>query len=210
MDNSKYSLFLKVLTVTKIIGLVFLIIHFITKEQFPIWDSLLIYLFLYLLFRTFLAIPVLLVFELINKVRYKIKPSLQLSDEKQSYSVITGLQQKLRGRPWEILLIPGEDGFFFLPLVYIGITPLSAAIASGLFAAMHFDYRSLRKCAIIFVTHMIICLTILPHSIIPIISGHFSLDLIAVLLLGKGRKELETKIKELETNPNNPAKAKTK
>jgi hypothetical protein len=57
-----------------------------------------------------------------------------------------------RRRPLRFaLLLPGEDGFFFVPLLWVGITPMTAAVATAAFAAVHYPQFPLRTCALKFV-----------------------------------------------------------
>lgn len=58
-------------------------------------------------------------------------------DEQEARLVLNRIDSSMKAEPWRLLLIPSEDGFFLLPLLYIGITPLSASIAAALFAAVY-------------------------------------------------------------------------
>lgn len=91
-----------------------------------------------------------------------------------------------RRRPLRIaLLLPGEDGFFFVPLLWIGITPITAAVATAAFAAVHYPQFPLRTCAVKFVFLFCIAVIVLPHGLGSVVIGHLILDAIAILIGGK-------------------------
>ncbi|MGB1017005.1 MAG: hypothetical protein ACPG4T_22905, partial [Nannocystaceae bacterium] len=77
---------------------------------------------------------------------------------------------------WSVVSVAAEDGFFLVPLLYIGITPLSAAIAAGLFGAAHFPTWSARGCLLRAVAYFPVALWILPHGIGSIVVGHLLWD----------------------------------
>jgi len=104
-------------------------------------------------------------------------------DERNASVSLTRIREELRRKPWQVLLIPGEDGLFFLPLLYIGINPLSAFIASALFAAAHCAYKSLNACMGTFFIAFFLCLLVLPQGIIPMVAGHLIVDISVFLFL---------------------------
>lgn len=77
------------------------------------------------------------------------------------------------------LLIPGEDGIFFVPLLWVGITPLTAGIAAAAFAAIHYPEYSIRACAPKFVFLFGVAMVVLPHGIGSVVVGHLLVDAIA-------------------------------
>ena len=76
-----------------------------------------------------------------------------------------------------MLLIPGEDGLFFLPLIYTGINPLTALGASILFGFAHIGYKSKAACAMTSVIAFMICMFVIPYGIINAVIGHLIVDL---------------------------------
>ncbi len=79
------------------------------------------------------------------------------------------------------LLIPGEDGIFFVPLLWVGITPLTAGIAAAAFAASHYPEYSIRACVPKFVFLFGVAMVVLPHGIGSVVVGHLLVDAIAFL-----------------------------
>lgn len=81
------------------------------------------------------------------------------------------------------LLIPGEDGIFFVPLLWVGITPLTAGVAAAAFAAVHLPEYSIRACVPKFVFLFAVAMVVLPHGIGSIVVGHLLVDAIAFTTL---------------------------
>ena len=81
------------------------------------------------------------------------------------------------------LLIPGEDGIFFVPLLWVGITPLTAGVAAAAFAAVHYPEYSIRACVPKFVFLFGIAMVVLPHGIGSVVVGHLLVDAMAFTAL---------------------------
>jgi hypothetical protein len=79
----------------------------------------------------------------------------------------------------EALLLPGEDGFFFVPLLVVGIEPLTAAIASMAYAATHYPEYPLKNCVGKAAILYLIAIWILPNGLGSVIVGHLVVDWIA-------------------------------
>ena len=119
--------------------------------------------------------------------------------EQTSEKIISGFKK----RPWEFLLIPAEDGFFLLPLLYIGINPLSAAVAAFCFGVMHYPLYPWQACVPKGIAYFFVALFVLPYGIWSVIVAHLSVDaiLILALLLDKveGKPTLRRIVKVLQT-----------
>src|SRR6185312_5078560 len=113
-------------------------------------------------------------------------------DENEAQDVNERIQSSVKKEPWRLLLIPAEDGFFLLPLLYVGITPISAAIAAALFAAAHYPSFPWRYCIPKGVAYFFIALFVLPAGIWSVVIAHLIIDLTAI---GFGM------ISELDTRP---------
>ena len=110
------------------------------------------------------------------------KLGMKSSDESDIEAISDIMISELR-RPWRFLLIPAEDGFFLLPLLYIGINPLSAAIASFLFAVAHYPVFPWRVCVPKGIAYFFVALFILPHGIWPVVVAHLLIDLFVIGLM---------------------------
>jgi TPR repeat protein len=81
----------------------------------------------------------------------------------------------------ELLLLPGEDGLFFVPLLMVGITPISAALFSVAYAAAHYPTFTVSHCVGKSVLIFAIATFVLPHGIGSVIVGHLLTDSAAFL-----------------------------
>jgi prepilin-type N-terminal cleavage/methylation domain-containing protein len=89
--------------------------------------------------------------------------------------------------PWRFLEVPAEDGFFLLPLLYLGVSPISAAVAASLFAVAHYPAFPWRYCLPKGMIYFFVALFILPYGIWSIVVAHLLVDagIFAFLLLAK-------------------------
>ena len=91
-----------------------------------------------------------------------------------------GIYQGYRFHPLRTLAkTPGEDGLFFVPLLLIGVTPLTSAVGGLLFGAMHYPAYPLKYCipkALIFFSA---ALLVLPNGLLTVVVGHILLDVVA-------------------------------
>jgi uncharacterized membrane protein YfhO len=108
-------------------------------------------------------------------------------DEKEADTTNERFFSMLKREPWKFLLIPGEDGFFLLPLLYVGISPVSVAIAAFLFAVAHYPAFPWRYCIPKGIAYFFVALLILPYGIWSVVTAHLIVDvgLWTVLLLVK-------------------------
>lgn len=80
-------------------------------------------------------------------------------------------------RPWlEALLLPGEDGFFFVPLLLVGITPITATVTAVAYAAIHYPEFPVKHCFSKAVAVFLIATLVLPHGLGSVVIGHLILD----------------------------------
>lgn len=89
----------------------------------------------------------------------------------------------IKKKPWTLLLVPAEDGLFLLPLLYVGISPISAAVAAFLFAVSHYPSFPWRFCLPKGVAYFFIALFILPYGIWSVIVAHLFMDAAIFLFL---------------------------
>lgn len=108
-------------------------------------------------------------------------------DEKEADAGSERFFSALKKEPWRFLLVPAEDGFFLLPLLYVGISPVSAAVAAFLFAVAHYPVFPWRYCIPKGTAYFFVALFILPHGIWSIVVAHLLVDvgLFVFILLAK-------------------------
>jgi TPR repeat protein len=76
--------------------------------------------------------------------------------------------------------VPAEDGLFFVPVLWAGITPVSAAVSSALFAASHYPRFTWRLCVgKAFIAFALIWF-VLPNGVWTVTATHLLIDLLVV------------------------------
>ena len=159
---------------SKVVGLAFLVAYFL-HHPFRIEGVWVV---------ASIAIPlgVSVVFALVATVLGRLLPSQRFDPTRDGRNMIgDAVRRPLRA----LLLLPGEDGLFFVPLLWVGITPISAACVSVAYAAVHYPQFPAKYCAAKSVFLFGIATTVLPHGLGSVIVGHLVGDAIAFLL---GRK----------------------
>ena len=95
--------------------------------------------------------------------------------------------RSLRTNPIEtfktLVLLPGEDGLFFVPLLLLGINPTTALIFTGLYAFAHSGQYSARAVAGKVPGDYLVALLVLPHGLLNVILGHVIMDTAGFLVL---------------------------
>jgi len=87
---------------------------------------------------------------------------------------------QVKRRPWlEALMLPGEDGFFFVPLLLVGINPITAAVVSIAYAAIHYPEFPIKHCVAKVILLYLVATLVLPHGLASVVLGHLVLDAFA-------------------------------
>jgi len=73
---------------------------------------------------------------------------------------------------WNSYLVAMEDGVFLLPLLFVGITPLTVGIATILFGVFNCSNSSKVFCAVQMLAYFIVGLWVLPYGIWPVVAAH--------------------------------------
>jgi hypothetical protein len=115
------------------------------------------------------------------------------------------MTSEIKRHPFRLaLLIPGEDGIFFVPLLWVGITPLTAGVAAAAFAAVHYPEYSIRACVPKFVFLFAVAMVILPHGIGSVVVGHLLVDAIAFTTLNLLSDDEAAGASPVDTAPGKP------
>lgn len=110
---------------------------------------------------------------IVNPILERLLPSQKI--EPQPYGDQRFAEAKRR--PFiEAVLVTGEDGFFFVPLLLIGVTPIAAVVCASAYAAIHYPEFPIKHCVVKAVILFLIAMWILPHGIATIVVGHLLLD----------------------------------
>jgi hypothetical protein len=94
-------------------------------------------------------------------------------------------EPSVRGTFWQLLLtVPPEGGVFIFPHVYLGVSPITAALTSALFAVMmHYPAYPMSACIPKGLSHFVVALCLFPCGIWTVIAGHLALDLLIVFIV---------------------------
>ncbi|MBD2550810.1 hypothetical protein H6G65_14705 [Microcystis elabens FACHB-917] len=108
-----------------------------------------------------------------------------LGTEKTDYQEVNGrILATVKRHPIRLaLLIPGEDGIFFVPLLWVGISPFTAGVAAAAIAAFHYPEYPIKACIPKFVFLYGVAMVVLPHGIGSVVVGHLLADAVGFLLL---------------------------
>ncbi|OGV35353.1 MAG: hypothetical protein A2020_06435 [Lentisphaerae bacterium GWF2_45_14] len=172
----------RLITISKFTGIALLVLHF----SFNVQDFEKVnprYIILYMAFAGGFSLLWLVFHAVMLRIggdKYREKASEEDIEAARSLSQIIRLIKK---EPWQLFLIPGEDGLFFLPLLYMGINPLTALGASLLFGFAHIGYKSRAACAATSAIAFMICVFVIPYGIINAVIGHLAVDLSVFSLL---------------------------
>jgi hypothetical protein len=174
----------------KVVGIIFLGYHCVTADvRFnPVWVAVYVGV-------TFLLANACVGVEfLINKMSSRKRKGVDnfTPEERQCVGKMDAQGHRIRRNPWLFLLIAGEDGFFFLPLLYIGITPATATAAAAIFTLMHYRDKPNSALAGTFIFTVANVLIVLPHGILPMVLGHSILDATAFGMAPVLKKWVET------------------
>lgn len=82
-----------------------------------------------------------------------------------------------------IILAPAEDALVCVPVLLVGISPLSAILGGVVFGAMHLGGYSYLECIAKGVYYMLIVLVVLPHGLLTVVLGHLITDVTGFVLL---------------------------
>ena len=82
-----------------------------------------------------------------------------------------------------LVLLPGEDGLFFVPPLLIGINPTTALVCAIAFALAHLGQYRTSQVVGKGIMAFLVVLVVLPHGLLNVIAGHLIQDTTASLLL---------------------------
>lgn len=118
-------------------------------------------------------------------------------DEEAQY-LIEHVSRTKKENPLCFWLAPAESAFFYVPLLYVGVNPFTAAVAAILFGLMHYPEQLLRNCVFKMFLQYVLIWLVLPHGILTMMAGHFLMDYVPLAMLKWAHKDSE-KTQEQET-----------
>ena len=166
----------------KSIGLLFLLAYFL--ENPPHLDIIWISAYVGL------AIGIGAVFALIvNPILVRLVPTQHFDPSPYGDSRI----EQAKRHPWtDVVLLAGEDGFFFVPILLLGINPVSAAVVAVAYAAIHYPEFPLKHCITKAILIFLIASLILPNGLVSVIVGHLILNVFAYHVWSRGLSQPAT------------------
>jgi hypothetical protein len=83
-----------------------------------------------------------------------------------------------------------EDGFICVPILLIGINPFAALAGGAVFGVIHLGRFTYLECIAKAVIYSLACLWVLPYGLLTLVAGHFTSDVIVLLLLKMIKRKL--------------------
>jgi hypothetical protein len=103
------------------------------------------------------------------------------------------LQSMFRGTA--ILSAPAEDGLICVPVLLVGIGPLSALGGGIAFAFLHLARFTYLECIAKGVSYALVCFLVLPHGLLTVVLGHLILDGLAFVAILVAKRKLSAKLR---------------
>ena len=97
-----------------------------------------------------------------------------------------------------ILAAPLEDGFICVPLLLVGVDPVSATVGGIIFGAIHLARFTYIECIGKALYYMLVCYFILPHGLLTVTTGHLLMDIIGLVGIKIAKHNLA---RESRSNP---------
>jgi hypothetical protein len=92
-----------------------------------------------------------------------------------------------------ILTTPTEDGLICVPVLLLGIAPISALIAGIVFGGIHLARFTYLECIGKAIAYAIVCYVVLPFGLLTVAVGHLLLDVIALAVVKLAKHRLSRK-----------------
>ena len=116
------------------------------------------------------------------------KPQAALSEDEWARGQLKYIDSGLPGSL--ILAAPSEDGLICVPVLMVGLGPISAALAGLVFGLLHLGRYSFFECLGKGTYYVLICMFVLPHGLLTVALGHLIMDILALLMIKYLRKQL--------------------
>ena len=123
-------------------------------------------------------IPSLGTYYIPRKMKESVAENLEQEDD--PYRMREAYMESLFNRK-TVAFLAAEDGLIGVPLILLGINPLSVIIAGIVFGVIQLPRFTYLECLIKGMTYMLICLLVLPNGILTVVAGHYLTDVIVWL-----------------------------
>jgi len=150
----------------KVVGLFFLFAYF---WQYPPHVDI-----VWVIAYVGLAIGIGAVFAfIVNPILIRLMPTQDFDPKPYGDNLLA----QARHRPWTAaILLTGEDGLFFVPILLLGINPVTAAAVAVAYAAIHYPEYPVKHCIVKAVLLFLIVILILQNGLGSVVVGHLILD----------------------------------
>jgi hypothetical protein len=98
-----------------------------------------------------------------------------------------------------VLSTPAEDGLICVPVLFVGIGPLSAALGGIAFGFLHLGRFTYLECIGKSITYAAVCYVVLPHGVLTVVLGHVIMNGIAFVGIQIARRKLSEKLRSNTT-----------
>ena len=98
-----------------------------------------------------------------------------------------------------VLSTPAEDGLICVPVLLVGIGPISAALGGLAFGFLHLWRFSYLECIGKSVTYAAICYFVLPHGVLTVVLGHAITNGIGYVVVQIARRKLSDQLRSNST-----------
>ena len=105
-----------------------------------------------------------------------------------------------------VLSTPAEDGLICVPVLLVGIGPLSAALGGIAFAVLHLQRFTYLECIAKSITYAAVCYFVLPNGVLTVVLGHVIMNGVVFGGLQIARRKLSEKLRPNST-PHTDARA---
>lgn len=167
----------------KLLGLALIAGHFVSHPLVVHPPALLLYLAIFLAVTVTHVFGVKPIIDEIKRAR-RHQSALQYVD-REKIEIVGRFNKTFRSalkRPLRNLgLVIGEDGILLVPLLWAGVSPVTALVAAMAFGAMHYPAFTRLQCVSKGVAYYFACLLVLPYGLLNMLAGHLLLDAVMML-----------------------------
>lgn len=157
------------------LGFLFLILYFYIYRDFSfsfLWA--LLYILIALLVSNIVVwLDLDRRFPILNKYLFL---QTKVASNEDEYVKVVGNYLLSMFKGWSFLHTPGEDGFICVPLLLLGINPITALLGGFIFGFLHLGRFTYFECLMKFIIYSFACYFVLPHGVLTVIAGHMALN----------------------------------
>ena len=116
-----------------------------------------------------------------------------ISDDDWALKQAEYLSGLFRGKAF--FLSPWEDGLICVPVLLVGVGPLSVIMAGIAFAFLHLKAFTYLECIGKGITYTLVCYLVLPHGVLSVVVGHYIMNGVVFVGVQIARRKLSEKLR---------------